>query len=98
MNKKALLVVGSVATAGLVATTRKSGDESFGRSWMGRNARLARMGAKVGSTYAGTAARKTFASTERRVELDRAREFTTAKQVADDWNRLSQLFQNRSNS
>ncbi len=42
------------------------------------------MGARVGGTYATTAARKTFASTERRIELDREREFKTAQQVADE--------------
>jgi predicted unusual protein kinase regulating ubiquinone biosynthesis (AarF/ABC1/UbiB family) len=42
------------------------------------------MGARVGSTYATTAARKTFASAERRDELDRAREFKTAQHVADE--------------
>ena len=40
------------------------------RSWMARSARVARLGARVGGTYAGTAARKVFASTERRIELD----------------------------
>ncbi len=34
--------------------------------------------------YAGTAARKTFASAERRAELDRTRELATAQQVADE--------------
>lgn len=45
---------------------------------------MARLGARVGGTYASTAARKVFASTERRVELDRARELTTANQVAEE--------------
>ena len=42
------------------------------------------MGARVGTTYATTAARKTFASAERREELDRHRELRTAEQVADE--------------
>jgi predicted unusual protein kinase regulating ubiquinone biosynthesis (AarF/ABC1/UbiB family) len=42
------------------------------------------MGARVGTTYATTAARKTFASAERRDELDRSRELRTAQQVADE--------------
>ena len=42
------------------------------------------MGARVGATYATTAARKTFASAERREELDRTRELRTAQQVADE--------------
>ena len=42
------------------------------------------MGAQVGTTYATTAARKTFASAERREELDRHRELRSAQQVADE--------------
>ena len=42
------------------------------------------MGVRVGTTYASTAARKTFADAERRDELDREREFKTASQVADE--------------
>lgn len=42
------------------------------------------MGARVGTTYASTAARKTFASAERREELDRSRELRTAQQVTDE--------------
>lgn len=37
----------------------------------------------VGAHYAGTAARKVFASAERRVELDRERELKTAEAVAE---------------
>ncbi len=58
------------------------------RSWVGRSARVARLGAKVGGTYAGTAARKVFASTERRIELDERRRLTTAQQVADELGRM----------
>ena len=54
------------------------------RSRLRRNGQLARMGARVGSTYATTAARKTFASAERREELDRHRELRSAQQVADE--------------
>ncbi|MEO6653748.1 MAG: AarF/ABC1/UbiB kinase family protein [Ilumatobacteraceae bacterium] len=52
-------------------------------SWAGRSAKVAKLGAKVGSTYASTAARKVFASTERRVELDSQREMKTASAVAE---------------
>ncbi len=52
------------------------------KSWAGRSAKVAKLGAKVGSTYASTAARKVFASAERRVELDSAREMKTASAVA----------------
>jgi predicted unusual protein kinase regulating ubiquinone biosynthesis (AarF/ABC1/UbiB family) len=53
------------------------------RTWLGRSASLARLGAKVGGTYASTAARKAFASAERRIELDDRRRLTTAAAVAD---------------
>ncbi len=42
------------------------------------------MGARVGTTYATTAARKTFASAERRDELDRHRELRSSQQVAEE--------------
>ncbi len=51
------------------------------RTWIRRSATVARLGARVGGTYASTAARKAFASAERRVELDRRRELRTAEQV-----------------
>lgn len=54
------------------------------RSRLRRNSQLARMGARVGTTYATTAARKTFASAERRDELDRHRELRSAEQVAEE--------------
>lgn len=54
------------------------------RTWFGRSATVAKLGARVGSTYASTAARKVFASAERRIELDRERELTTAAQVAEE--------------
>ena len=47
-----------------------------------RNAELARLGARVGRTYASTAARKVFASAERAAELDRERELRTAEDIA----------------
>ncbi len=57
-------------------------------SRLARNLQLARLGARVGGVYAGTAARKTFASAERRAELDRTRELATAQQVADELGRM----------
>ena len=77
------LAVGALGTAA-VAVSRRLDASELGRSWAGRNVRLARLGAKVGGAYASTAARKTFASTELREELDRKREFKTAQQVADE--------------
>ncbi len=82
------LAIGVVVTAALalvmVRVSRESSRQAVDRSWYGRNARLARLGARVGATYASTAARKTFASAQRRVELDRDRELRTAAQVADE--------------
>ncbi len=54
------------------------------KSWVGRSAKVAKLGAKVAGTHATTAARKVFASTERRVELDDQRRLTTAAAVADE--------------
>ena len=48
-----------------------------------RNADVVRLGATVGAAYAGTAARKLFASAERRVELDRELELRTAEAVTE---------------
>lgn len=54
------------------------------RRWWTRTSKVARIGAKVGTTYASTGARKVFASAERRIELDRERQMTTAAQVATE--------------
>jgi predicted unusual protein kinase regulating ubiquinone biosynthesis (AarF/ABC1/UbiB family) len=54
------------------------------RSWAGRSAKVAKLGVKVAGTHAATAARKAFASAERRVELDDARRLKTAAAVADE--------------
>ncbi len=48
-----------------------------------RNLDVARLGAKVGTTYASTAARKVFAGAERRIELDRERELKTADAITE---------------
>lgn len=47
-----------------------------------RNARLARLGARTGGSYAAHRARRVFASAERRAVLDREHEIRTAAQVA----------------
>jgi len=54
------------------------------KSWTGRSAKVAKLGARVGGTYASTAARKVFASAERRIELDEHRELKTAAAVAEE--------------
>lgn len=84
LRRRHFVAVGVIAlvASGYALLARRDATGRIGRSWLGRNARLARMGARVGSTYATTAARKTFASSERREELDREREFRTADQVA----------------
>ena len=48
-----------------------------------RNTDVAKLGFTVGAHYATAAARKVFASTERRIELDRERELKTAEAVAE---------------
>ena len=58
------------------------------RSRVSRNLGVARLGASVGTKYATTAARKLFASAERRIELDHERELATAEAVAE---RLGQM-------
>jgi predicted unusual protein kinase regulating ubiquinone biosynthesis (AarF/ABC1/UbiB family) len=50
---------------------------------VGRNLELARLGVAVGGTHAASNARKLFASTERRAELDDAARLRTAEQVAE---------------
>jgi predicted unusual protein kinase regulating ubiquinone biosynthesis (AarF/ABC1/UbiB family) len=49
----------------------------------GRKRQLAALGARLGADYAATAARKVFASAERRVTLDRQRELRTATAVKE---------------
>ncbi|MBK5332957.1 MAG: hypothetical protein JJD93_13350, partial [Ilumatobacteraceae bacterium] len=74
MNKRVLLLAAAgVATGLLVRRTVR------GR----RNLDIAALGVQVGGTYASTAARKLFASTERRVELDRERELRTAEAITE---------------
>jgi predicted unusual protein kinase regulating ubiquinone biosynthesis (AarF/ABC1/UbiB family) len=48
-----------------------------------RNLDIARLGAKVGTTYASTSARKVFATAERRIELDQERELRTAEAITE---------------
>jgi predicted unusual protein kinase regulating ubiquinone biosynthesis (AarF/ABC1/UbiB family) len=79
-----VVVIALVATAVRRRRNRTDGETHVRRSRWTRNLQLARMGARVGGTYATTAARKTFASTEQRASLDRSRELRTAQQVADE--------------
>ena len=52
-------------------------------SFLARNGELARLGLKVGGTYASASARKVFASAERRVEIDHETELKSAQQVSE---------------
>ncbi len=71
----AAVVVGVGAVAAALRGTRRPRAQ--------RNLELASLGARVGTHYATTAARKVFASAERRVELDEARQLRTAEAVAE---------------
>lgn len=53
-------------------------------NWLGRSARVARLGAKVGATHVGTAARKVFADADRRSELDTRKQIATAQHVTEE--------------
>ncbi|MDO8392248.1 MAG: AarF/ABC1/UbiB kinase family protein [Actinomycetota bacterium] len=72
----------AVAVAAVVAVVRKE-QQHLRTSRSQRNADVARLGATVGRHYATTAARKLFASAERRIELDNERELRTAEAVAE---------------
>jgi predicted unusual protein kinase regulating ubiquinone biosynthesis (AarF/ABC1/UbiB family) len=72
--KKRLTLLGLAAAVAVIARRTVRGR---------RNLDVAALGAQVGGTYASTAARKLFASAERRVELDRERELKTAEAIAD---------------
>ncbi|HVE19366.1 MAG TPA: AarF/ABC1/UbiB kinase family protein [Ilumatobacteraceae bacterium] len=74
MNKRVLLLAAAGIAAGLVVRRTVRGK---------RNLDIAALGVQVGGTYASTAARKLFASTERRVELDRERELRTAEAITE---------------
>jgi predicted unusual protein kinase regulating ubiquinone biosynthesis (AarF/ABC1/UbiB family) len=74
MNKRVLLLAAAGIAAGLFVRRTVRGK---------RNLDIAALGVQVGGTYASTAARKLFASTERRVELDRERELRTAEAITE---------------
>jgi predicted unusual protein kinase regulating ubiquinone biosynthesis (AarF/ABC1/UbiB family) len=74
MNKRAVVVVVAAIGAGVLIRRTVRGR---------RNLDIAALGVQVGGTYATTAARKLFASTERRVELDLERELRTAEAITE---------------
>ena len=78
--------IAGLSTAAVLSRLRRgsaSGHPISRHGRAARNSQLAKLGVQVGTTYATTSARKIFASTERRIELDRERELKTADQIAD---------------
>ena len=77
----------AVAVAGAVAvratSSRRRGGRRLRTTLVQRNADVVKLGATVGVGYAGNAARKLFATAERRIELDHALELRTAEAVAE---------------
>ena len=71
------IVAGAIAVAALGIARRRHDVR------LRRNLDVARLGVQVGGTYASTAARKVFASAERRVELDQSRELKTAQAITE---------------
>jgi predicted unusual protein kinase regulating ubiquinone biosynthesis (AarF/ABC1/UbiB family) len=67
---------GASGASGSISAIRKG-------SFLARNGELARLGLKVGGTYASASARKVFASAERRVEIDHETELKSAQQVSE---------------
>ena len=53
------------------------------RGRLGRNTEIAKLGVKVSANYATTAARKLFASAERKEALDHSREMKNAAEIAE---------------
>ncbi len=79
MTKRTGLVAAAAIVAGVGAIAARHRHNVRAR----RNLDVARLGARVGTTYASTAARKVFASAERRIELDRERELKTAEAISE---------------
>lgn len=80
------LSVAAAATAGLglavLARQRRKGPVHNTDQWS-RTARMASLGAKTGLSFAGLQARKVFADSARRRDLDMAFELKTAENVAE---------------
>ena len=92
-SRNVWLTVGGVAAVASAAVVRarvaqRSDAAIARRNRTGRNTQLATLGLQVGAAYATTSARKLFANTERRIELDKERELKTAEQIAE---RLGQM-------
>ena len=86
---RAGIVLGAVVAAGTGAAVvarrrRQSAGPVVGGGFLGRNAHLARLGARTTGGYAVHRARRVFANAERREELDREHEIRSAEQVATE--------------
>ena len=87
-NRRLLVPIAAATAIALALGAARRRPDRVGRphlrtSWRHRNADVVKLGATVGADYAATAARKLFASAERRTELDRSRELRTAEAVAE---------------
>src|SRR5205085_964141 len=82
--KAAALLGGAAVTAWAIARRRQDdvGHPVHHTGRAARNARVAGLGAKVGTSYAVHQARRVFASAPRRAELDLEHQLRTAEQVA----------------
>ncbi|MEZ5271142.1 MAG: AarF/ABC1/UbiB kinase family protein [Ilumatobacteraceae bacterium] len=83
MRRRPLAVLTVALTAAAAVALARREQAHLRTRRLQRNTDLVRLGASVGATYAGTAARKLFATAERRIELDRERELRTAEAVAE---------------
>ncbi|MEI7547095.1 MAG: AarF/UbiB family protein, partial [Actinomycetota bacterium] len=81
--RRTITLLGLTAGAAAVVALVRKERQHLRTSRSQRNVDVARLGATVGRHYATTAARKLFASAERRIELDQERELRTAEAVAD---------------
>ena len=85
--RRVALLGGAAALAAWAATRRRRASDNTGRpvhhtGRAARNAHVAELGAKVGTSYAVHRARRVFASAPRRAELDAELQLRTAEQVA----------------
>ena len=83
MRRRPLAVLTVALTAAAAVALARREQAHLRTRRLQRNTDLVKLGASVGATYAGTAARKLFATAERRIELDRERELRTAEAVAE---------------
>jgi predicted unusual protein kinase regulating ubiquinone biosynthesis (AarF/ABC1/UbiB family) len=77
--RRAAVVVGAAVAVGVIGAAVAASRHAIVR----RNRQLATLGARLGADYAATAARKLFASAERRVELDEQLELRSAAAVSE---------------